>query len=255
MKKLCLIVAFLIALASSTVLAGCGGDGKGKKTELVFLGWTNSTESKAYKAVIKIFEQRHNVKVTYNTAAVGEYRTKLNTVLGGDALTGKCTADVFYVPYGMLWNNVISGHIENLQPYIDADDGLNVEDFWDKPGFYQYKLNGDEVGKGDIYAFPKDVGPMAMIYNKNLFAQYGVTAPALDNPWNWDDLLAPVIYLSTPDKFTVPVLLAGMSTRYRIPPWHITMAAATVTVLPCILLFISCQRYFVEGIVTTGIKG
>lgn len=73
--------------------------------------------------------------------------------------------------------------------------------------------------------------------------------------WNWDDLLTPVIYLSDPDKFTLPVMLAGLGSRFRLPPWGVLMAAASVSVLPCISLFVFCQKYFVEGIVTTGIKG
>jgi len=73
--------------------------------------------------------------------------------------------------------------------------------------------------------------------------------------WNWDDLLTPVIYLSDPDKFTLPVMLAGLGSKFRLPPWGVLMAAASVAVLPCISLFIFCQKYFVEGIVTTGIKG
>ncbi|MCL2342709.1 MAG: carbohydrate ABC transporter permease [Firmicutes bacterium] len=73
--------------------------------------------------------------------------------------------------------------------------------------------------------------------------------------WNWDDLLSPVIYLSDQKLFTLPVFLSGLGSRYRIPPWNLNMAAATITVLPAIILFIFCQKYFVEGIVTTGIKG
>ena len=74
--------------------------------------------------------------------------------------------------------------------------------------------------------------------------------------WNWDDLLAPVIYLgSVPEKSTLPVMLSSLTAKYRLPPWNLLMAAATVSALPCIALFVFCQRYFVEGIVTTGIKG
>ena len=74
--------------------------------------------------------------------------------------------------------------------------------------------------------------------------------------WNWDDLLAPIIYLGgSPDKFTLPVMLSSLTAKFRLPPWNLLMAAATVSALPCIALFVFCQRYFVEGIVTTGIKG
>lgn len=72
--------------------------------------------------------------------------------------------------------------------------------------------------------------------------------------WSWDDLLSPVIYLSSMDKYTLPILLSGLTSKFRLPPWNTMMVAALYSATPCILLFIFCQRYFVEGIVTTGIK-
>ena len=151
------------------------------------MGWTNATESKAYDAVIKKFEQDYNCKVRYNKVAVGEYRTKLNSVMA-DA-TGKSTPDVFYVPSGMLWNLVISNKIENLQPYIDKSDSISESDLWELAGWYQYRFNGEKLGEGDIYAFPKDVGPWSMVYNKTLFEEMGVPLPDPDVPWTWDDLV------------------------------------------------------------------
>lgn len=73
--------------------------------------------------------------------------------------------------------------------------------------------------------------------------------------WSWDDLLSPVIYLNSAENYTLPVLLASMTSKFRVPPWNTMMAAALLTALPCVLLFVFCQKYFVEGIVTTGLKG
>jgi multiple sugar transport system permease protein len=73
--------------------------------------------------------------------------------------------------------------------------------------------------------------------------------------WSWDDLLSPVIYLNSTENYTLPVLLASMTSKFRVPPWNTMMSAALLTALPCMLLFIFCQKYFVEGIVTTGLKG
>jgi len=73
--------------------------------------------------------------------------------------------------------------------------------------------------------------------------------------WSWDDLLTHVIYLNTPSKYTLPLLLSSLTSAHMIPPWNTMMVAALLTALPCILLFLFCQRYFVEGIVTTGMKG
>lgn len=72
--------------------------------------------------------------------------------------------------------------------------------------------------------------------------------------WSWDDLLSPVIYLNSTDKYTLPLLLSSLTSKFTIPPWNTMMVAALLTALPSMLLFLFCQRYFVEGIVTTGMK-
>ena len=73
--------------------------------------------------------------------------------------------------------------------------------------------------------------------------------------YNWNDFLAPLIYLNTPDKLTVAVGLAMFRHRYGATPWELMMAASIVTVLPCVILFFSAQKYFIQGVVTTGVKG
>lgn len=72
--------------------------------------------------------------------------------------------------------------------------------------------------------------------------------------WSWDDLLSPVIYLNSTSNYTLPVLLSSLTSKFRITPWNTMMVAALLTALPCMLLFLFCQKYFVEGIVTTGLK-
>jgi multiple sugar transport system permease protein len=73
----------------------------------------------------------------------------------------------------------------------------------------------------------------------------------------WNDYFSPLIYLSNPAKFTLSVGLtffrkipeAGMPTE------HLLMASATMMTIPLIILFFSAQRYFVQGIALTGLKG
>lgn len=72
--------------------------------------------------------------------------------------------------------------------------------------------------------------------------------------WSWDDLLSAVIYLNSTEKYTLPLLLSSLTSKFTIPPWNTMMVAALLTALPSILLFLFCQKYFVEGIVTTGMK-
>ena len=73
--------------------------------------------------------------------------------------------------------------------------------------------------------------------------------------WSWDDLLAPLLYLHDSDLHTLPYAMALFRTRFRVLQWNEIMAAALMASLPCFILFVTCQKYFVEGIVTSGIKG
>ncbi|MNI11905.1 L-arabinose transport system permease protein AraQ [compost metagenome] len=73
--------------------------------------------------------------------------------------------------------------------------------------------------------------------------------------WSWNDLLAPVLYLDSQEHFTLPIGMAAMlSSKFRIAPWNLLMAASILSVLPIIMLFTVAQKRFVEGIVLTGIK-
>jgi multiple sugar transport system permease protein len=74
--------------------------------------------------------------------------------------------------------------------------------------------------------------------------------------YNWNDYLAPLIYLDSPENYTLPLGLASFIGRPgTVIPWHQLMAASLVTVLPCVLLFFVAQRFFIQGIVVSGVKG
>jgi multiple sugar transport system permease protein len=72
----------------------------------------------------------------------------------------------------------------------------------------------------------------------------------------YNDFFTPLIYLSDEDKRTIAVALSYFQGSPRIgPQMHLLMAAVTVSILPPLLLFMAAQRYFVRGIVMSGIKG
>lgn len=71
---------------------------------------------------------------------------------------------------------------------------------------------------------------------------------------NWNNFQEPLIFLSTPEKFTVALGLASFRGLFTTQ-WHLLMAATTVTILPVVVLFLILQRYFVRGVVLTGLKG
>jgi multiple sugar transport system permease protein len=71
---------------------------------------------------------------------------------------------------------------------------------------------------------------------------------------SWNDLLGPIIYLRSPDNFTVAAGLASFRSVQDVS-WDLQLAASTAMILPVILLFFFAQRYFIKGIVMTGLKG
>ncbi len=72
--------------------------------------------------------------------------------------------------------------------------------------------------------------------------------------FSWNDFIGPLLYLSSPDKFTVAIGLATFRSVMRTR-WDLLMAASTAMILPVVLLFFFAQRYFIQGIVMSGIKG
>lgn len=72
----------------------------------------------------------------------------------------------------------------------------------------------------------------------------------------WNDFFNPMIYLSSPTKFTIPIGLQAFKKMYGgatdLGP---LMAMSLLCVLPVLILYLTCQRHFVEGIALSGIKG
>lgn len=70
----------------------------------------------------------------------------------------------------------------------------------------------------------------------------------------WNDFLAPLVYINSEEKFTLALGLQQFQGMYNAQ-WNLMMAAATIVVLPMIILYLIGQKYFIEGIATSGIKG
>lgn len=70
---------------------------------------------------------------------------------------------------------------------------------------------------------------------------------------SWNDLLGPLIYLNDSSKFTLQLGLAMFNGVMKVD-WGALMAASLLVLLPVLILFFTCQKYFVEGISFTGTK-
>ncbi|MBV7337405.1 carbohydrate ABC transporter permease [Chloroflexi bacterium TSY] len=74
----------------------------------------------------------------------------------------------------------------------------------------------------------------------------------------WNDFVNPLIYLSSPEKFTLSIGLnyfKSVPESSGLPLEHLLMAASVMVIVPVLILFFAAQRYFVQGIILSGIKG
>jgi ABC-type glycerol-3-phosphate transport system permease component len=71
---------------------------------------------------------------------------------------------------------------------------------------------------------------------------------------NWNDFMGPLIYLNSEQNYTLAVGL-NLFQGYHTTAYNLLMAASLIVLLPVLIIFFLAQRYFIEGITLTGIKG
>jgi multiple sugar transport system permease protein len=79
------------------------------------------------------------------------------------------------------------------------------------------------------------------------------TAAVFQFVWTWTDFLNPLIYLNDSSKYTLSIGLYNFFSEHGVD-WGPLMAACVMFTLPAFVVFLLGQRYFVEGISTSGIK-
>jgi len=117
-----------------------------------------------------------------------------------------------------------------------------------------------------IRSLPKELDESALIDGCGKFGIYirivmPLTMPALITTvlftflWTWDDFFNQLLYLNSPAKYTVPMGLRLFLDSSGMSSWGPMFAMSVLSLVPCFILFFSLQKYFVQGITTTGIKG
>lgn len=72
----------------------------------------------------------------------------------------------------------------------------------------------------------------------------------------WNSLLTPLMYLQTVDLYTLPVYVSTLyNINNTVQPWPTIMTAAVLTTVPLIVVFFIAQRYILESVVVSGLKG
>jgi multiple sugar transport system permease protein len=73
--------------------------------------------------------------------------------------------------------------------------------------------------------------------------------------WSWNDFLSQLIYLSSPENYTLPLALRLFIDQTSETSYGAMMAMSVLTLLPIALFFFAFQRLLVEGVATSGLNG
>ena len=156
---------------------------------------------------------------------------------------------VTMIPTFALFNTI--GWVNTFLP-------LTVPAFFGGSAFFIFLL------RQFFMTIPKELDEAATIDGCTTFGIYWrillpLSKPALTTVvvfsfiFNWNDFLYPLIFLQTQDKYTIAVGLQFFKDVYA-SKWNLLMAASVIALVPVLTVFFSAQKYFVEGIVTTGLK-
>jgi multiple sugar transport system permease protein len=82
-----------------------------------------------------------------------------------------------------------------------------------------------------------------------------ITSAIFSFYWTWEDFMGPLIYLQNPRLYTVSLAIRAFSDPSAGTNWGAIFAMSTLSPVPVFVIFVSFQRYLVQGISTTGLKG
>jgi multiple sugar transport system permease protein len=132
------------------------------------------------------------------------------------------------------------------------------------PGFFGHPFNIFLV-RQFYMGIPKDYDEAALVDGANYFTIYRKIIMPLATPVlcsigvftfmsTWNDFMGPLLYLDKQNLRTVSLGLQVFIGQYR-SQMNYLMAASTLAVIPMIIIFFFAQRYFIEGITFSGLKG
>ena len=184
----------LILIAAALLVSGCGGagnsstsSGHGHVNIVMWEGYTE-TEAVAIKNLVGEFNATHP-NITVSVQSYGNSDYALQKVLA--AIAGGKPPDISYL-YGSWAPNIATNPgVVSLNSRIAADPSFNWNDFW-SVGRQVATVNGKIVG------VPALVDNLALVYNKKLFAQAGLSAPTAN--WTWTDFENAAVKLTDPAK-------------------------------------------------------
>jgi multiple sugar transport system substrate-binding protein len=183
-----------VAIAVGVLASGCGGSSANTKSSagghvniVLWHGYTE-TEAVAIKKLVAEFNATHP-SITVTAQSYGNSDYALQKVLA--AIAGGKPPDISYL-YGSWAPNIATNPgVVTLNKLIAGDPSFNWNDF------YPAERQQATVG-GKIVGVPALVDNLALVYNKKLFAQAGLSAPTPN--WTWTDFENAALKLTDPAK-------------------------------------------------------
>ena len=200
------IPAAAAACAAALALAGCGSSGGSAggggsasgPVKLDFWGW-----APGYQQSVALWNKSHpDIQVSFEkvpSGSKGGY-TKMLTAVQAD--NAPCLAEV---GYETLPSFVAAGALQDVTQYLSADQSQFAGWTWNQVTI-----------EGKTYGVPVDVAPMALLYNKTLFAKYGVTTP----PATWADYAADAAKIHRADPSVYIGYLGNDAYNYAGLDWQ-----------------------------------
>lgn len=174
MKKKLIPIAMLTAVLAFGA-AGCGEEQTGSlgstddetPVTLRVAGWSSAgaaLERAGIECFTNEFMKKHK-NVTIELDILDDYANQFQNNMAA----GSSKYDVFLVPDGYFGSWVNSGVMLDLTDYVAESELVDIDEIFPNVAErYMYDANTYSLGKGRIYALPKDVGPYVMYYNKDL---------------------------------------------------------------------------------------
>lgn len=186
-KLTILTVALLTTLVScGDVVSSDNGNNDGTTT-ISFFGWGSAEEQSNFQALVDQFMMDNpDIKVAYTASASDSYMTTLKN-------KGNQLPDVFYMPDYEFMQYADSGKLLALDSYVTEQE---ISSMWDlSTKMYRYDRDTFKLGTGSLYGLPKDLGPYAICYNKDLLKSIikdknlDISLPDPNIPMTWDQFI------------------------------------------------------------------
>ncbi|MGJ9382262.1 ABC transporter substrate-binding protein [Salipaludibacillus sp. CF4.18] len=196
--------AFSMIMASSALLFACSGSGstggvedsevdEDGVTHISLSTWGIPAELKVMEELVTNFEEE-NPDINVNLLHIpDDYTGKMNTMLAGGT-----APDVVFASDGDFGGWARAGLFLDIQEMAE-ESTIDLDDMWDT-ALDRYRWDGSRRGQGNLHALPKDIGPSAIYYNKDLFDEAGVEYPDPVEPMTWDELLETAKALTDAEK-------------------------------------------------------